>query len=539
MLCLGAVARAQYTDFVGAGQDDDIVATASSEDIDSPTAGASAQDSVSGSGLDGDAHSTAWEDTWTSYATAASPNPVRGDSTWIHYDLGHVYGLGLMHVWNGNEVTGRGPSSVTIDYSVDGTNWTELGTFDDWPQAPDSPDYTGFEGPDFVGASAQYVLITVNSTHGSDGDWTAISEIKIEVGAARAPITVATNDLPVNEPQDEGGPPAQEPTEGELLVSFTWQPGDGLGYPPFTARVEVDPNEGPGPHEEFQFTDPTPDANGCVFLTFDETNWNIPQPVTVEANADTDREGDENFQVELTVTIDIADANFSNASQTTSVGILDNDIPYISVLPVDPCAPLEGTLSENDPCVPVCVNVTLSHLPTDDVYVIVVRETGYEILLESMSVMDPPLGESDDPNRLLFTPGNYNTPQQICLEARDDDIRGEGPEEEGLEWVPGVVIFTPYSEDVRYLVPFLNPDGSDGDSGGEAGETIVDFNVQDNECGARGYSEADMNGDCVVNLSEVAMIYNQWLYCNYKDGKTGLGVPVFVDCDAAWNLEEE
>jgi len=544
MLCLGAAARAQYTDYVGAGQDDGIVATASSEDMDSPTEGASAQDTVSGSGLEGDTHSTAWEDTWTSYDTAASPNPARGVGTWIHYDLGHVYGLGLMHVWNGNEVTARGPSSVTIDYSVDGTNWTELGTFDDWPEAPESDDYTGFDGPDFAGVSARYILITVNSTHGSGEDWTAISEIKIEVGAAGAPITVDSNDIPVYEPQDTGGPPPAGPTDGQLLVSLAWRPGEDPCYPNdpcyyapvFTCTVTVDPNEGDSPHEDFIFPDSIA-ADGSVTLTFDQTDWNIPKNVVVQAVKDIDREGNESYPVELTFTIDIADPNFISdpcEPVTTSVGVVDNDIPSVVALP----PAIEGQLSENEPFVPYCFDVTLSHKPTDDVYVIVVRESEYEIVLESMSVMDPNFEDWTDPNRMTFTPDNYNDNQTICLKALDDDIRGEGPEEEGLEWVPGVVILTPYSEDPRYSVDWLQPDpygfpidlGEGGNPDGEAGETFVDFDVQDNECGAWSFNRMDFNENCRVGLADFVEFLAQWTACTqpYED-----------DCDSLWNLFEE
>jgi hypothetical protein len=75
-----------------------------------------------------------------------------------------------MHVWNDNEnywqnETDRGLNSVTIDYSDDGTNWTELGTYS-WPQAPGASTYTGFDGPDFGGVCARYVLVTVNSNYG-------------------------------------------------------------------------------------------------------------------------------------------------------------------------------------------------------------------------------------------------------------------------------------------------------------------------------------------------------------------------------------
>ena len=543
MLCLGTVARAQYTDYIGAGQDDDIVATASSEDADSPTEGAFAQNTVNGSGLDGDAHSNVWEDTWTSYETASSPNPARGDSVWIHYDLGHVYGLGLMHVWNGNEEgsTARGPSNVTIDYSVDNTNWTELGTFADWPEATGEEDYTGFDGPDFAGASARYVLITVNSNHGDSwGD--SISEIKIKAGATKPPITVDSNDLPVYEPYDTGGPPLMGPTEGQLLVSLTWRPGEDPCYPNdpcyyapvFNCTVTLDPNEGPGLHEDFIFPDSTDLTNGTVTLTFTQANWSDPQKVNVQAVADLDREGDQSYPIELTFTINIADANFiSDPCEPIIpiVGVVDNDVPFVVVYP--PGA-LEDVLTENDPCVPKCVDITLSHEPTDDVYVFVTRDSDYAILLESMSVMDPPLDEIGDPNKLHFIPGEYNTPQTICLEALDDDELAE----EWLEWVPGEVILTPYSEDVRYLVPWLNPDGTDADdpetleeeetSDGEAEEAFAYFNVQDNECGAWGFDSEDFNENCTVELADFVEFLAQWTACTqpYEDG-----------CKELWNLE--
>ena len=344
-------------------------------------------------------------------------------------------------------------------------------------------------------------------------------------GQVKQAIFVDSNDLPVYEPQDPCGPPALGPTEGQLLISLGWQPGKDLGYPNFTATVNVDPNEGPGEHEDFVFPDSIA-VDGSVDLTFTQANWSDPQPVAVQAVQDIDREGDEDYPIELTVTIDIADANFGNPTPvvvTDFVGVVDNDIPLVVALP----SAIEGQLSENDPCVPYCFDVTLSHVPTHDVYVFVTRESDYDVLLESMSVMDPPLDEIGDPNKLHFTPGTYNTPQTICLEALNDPCLAE----EWLEWIPGVVILTPYSEDVRYRVGWLNADGSDApDSGGEAEETIVDFDVQDNECGSVGYPRYDINENCYVDLSDVSVLYGQWLDCT---------LPYGDECDKLWNLVEE
>jgi len=375
--------------------------------------------------------------------------------------------------------------------------------------------------------------------------------------APQPPVTVDFNDVPVYEPVDDGGPPKLGPTEGQLLVSLAWQPSEKVGevitYPAaFTAMVVIEPNE-VGPHEDFKFIKPPTDPNGNVYLTFDETNWNIPQNVAVEAVQDLDKEGYMRYPIELTVTIDIADPNFGNPTPVvveSSVGVVDNDVPFVVAYP--PGA-LEDVLTENDPCMPKCVNIILSHLPCDpcdpcdcsDVYVLVTRYSDgdeYDVLLESMSVMDPPLGATDDPNKLKFTPGNYDTPQTICLEARDDPCLAEAL----LEWVGGKIVLTPYSEDERYRVPWLMADGTDppedpcdpGEllpSGGEAEETTVGFNVQDNDCGSVGYPPYDVNEDCYVDLSEVAALYGQWLSCTDPyDHPTKYGL--WLNCDAAWNF---
>jgi hypothetical protein len=345
-------------------------------------------------------------------------------------------------------------------------------------------------------------------------------------------ITVDVNDIPIYEPQDEGGPPPEGPTEGQLLVRLTYRPGENLGDPNFTATVVVDPNRyGNGPDDDFSFPDSS-EPNGVVRLIFDETNWDIHQAVRVKATKDTLLEGNEAFNILLTCTIDIADCNFGGpgcepVTKRRGIIVVDNDIPFIWTYPTS----IEGQLSENDPCVPKCFDVRLSHAPTDDVEITVVRESDFEILLESMSIMVPPLGVTDEPNKLTFTSANYAVSQEICLEARDDDIRGEGPEEEGLEWVPGTVILTPHSEDERFDI--------DAESDFPIEEAEVEFDVQDNECGAWGYDKLDINEDCYINLVEVAMLYTQWLFCTEPYAGSPNGGSNWGNCDAIWNLVGE
>lgn len=327
----------------------------------------------------------------------------------------------------------------------------------------------------------------------------------------RPPISIDPNEVNtgISEPQDPGGPPPTRPTQGELGVYLGWQPGESLFYPNFTATVNVDPNtEGDGPHADLVFPDSVA-ADGSVNLTFTQANWNVPQNVIVQAVQDTDREGNERYQVSLTVTIDIDDPNFQDKTVFTNIVVIDNDIPYISVSP--DCT----ELSESDPCTAKCLNVRLSHLPTADVMVLVSPEG--RAVEEEMIRMVPPLTEADDPNKLIFTTGTWNINQQICLYARDNDWLTEA----GERYIGGEVVLTPYSEDVRYRVPGLSAYGEEEEnSGGLCEETIVEYNVKDDECGAWGYDFADFNEDCVVNLADAAQMYAQWLMCTqpYEDG---------------------
>ena len=384
---------------------------------------------------------------------------------------------------------------------------------------------------------------------GDDGPFDTVAEAIAAGGtcegkscAQAAPaIVVDSNDLPVHEEQDAGGPPTSGPAEGQLLVSLAWQPGEGLAYPAFTATVTVDPNTGPGPHADFIFSDSVA-ADGSVTLSFSDANWSIPQLVAVDAVEDTDREGDESYPIELTVTINIDDPNFGNPTPVvveSSVSVADNDVPFVSVIPD------EIELSESDPCTCVDLKIRLSHLPNDDVYVRVYSD-GWAFEA-GMASLDPALDpDGPDPNKLKFTPGTWDEEQTITVCPIDNDELAEP----WTEYIDAGIFMPCYSEDVRYLVPWWHPDGSEvvqdpctpgeDDSGGEADEAIVYISVQDNECGAQGFAPWDFNENCAVELGDFAHFYTQWLTCTQPHDSEhlyGPGVPSLPnECDKLWDL---
>jgi len=127
-----------------------------------------------------DRHNTSWFDGWISCAAKPNPNPVRGESHWIMYEMNHVYQLGQMHIWNTNvpDYLNYGIENAVIDVSYDGVNWTEVGQFT-FQQADGTSTYEGFEGPDLEGYEGRYLLITGLSNYG--GFCYGLSEIRVDV----------------------------------------------------------------------------------------------------------------------------------------------------------------------------------------------------------------------------------------------------------------------------------------------------------------------------------------------------------------------
>ena len=137
-----------------------------------------------------DRHSTIADDAWISCEMTASPNTSRGESHWIMYDFGEVYSLGQTHFWNVNahDRTDEGISQGIIDYSFDGINWTEWGTFS-LNEANGSTFYEGEDGPHFNDLRARFILITTIENHG--GPCVGLSEIRIETSG----IITSTEDI--------------------------------------------------------------------------------------------------------------------------------------------------------------------------------------------------------------------------------------------------------------------------------------------------------------------------------------------------------
>jgi hypothetical protein len=147
-----------------------ITVTASSADADQGP-----ENIVNESGLIDDLHSNELTDMWLTAPDAEGP-------AWIQFGFDRVLKLHEMWVWNHNSLMelalGLGCKDVTIEYSVDGTDFTILGATHEFTQAPGSASYAANTTIDFSGAAAKYVKLTINSNWKSILEQYGLSEVR-------------------------------------------------------------------------------------------------------------------------------------------------------------------------------------------------------------------------------------------------------------------------------------------------------------------------------------------------------------------------
>ncbi len=136
-----------------------------------------------------DRHNTSLDNAWLSCYTLESPNPTRGESHWVMYDLKGSFELHEVQIWNlndGGDVS-QGMQDIAIDVSIDGENWTEAAAITLAP-APASGYFTGAPVADLSGVPGRYILITGVTNHG--GECYGLSEVKINLQSASLPISL-------------------------------------------------------------------------------------------------------------------------------------------------------------------------------------------------------------------------------------------------------------------------------------------------------------------------------------------------------------
>ncbi|MCH8119182.1 MAG: hypothetical protein IIC00_05575 [Planctomycetes bacterium] len=203
---------------------ENITATASSTGQE----GMGPENTINGSGLDADdLHSTEATDMWLS---SDDPN-----GAWIEYEFDKVHKLHQMWVWNSNQtmesILGLGYKDVSIEYSVNGTDYTTLGTTHEFARAPGADGYEHNTTVDFGGAPAKYVRLTANSNWGGIMPRYGLSEVRffsIPVLAREPNPDSGTTDVSIgtiDEPVDVtlGFRAGREADKHDVYFSSDWQ----------------------------------------------------------------------------------------------------------------------------------------------------------------------------------------------------------------------------------------------------------------------------------------------------------------------------
>jgi len=135
----------------------------------------------------GDRHNANTDNSWLSCSPSENPNSDKGNSHWIMYNLGGLHALEEVIIWNYNHVdnAANGIQTFTIDLSIDGEEWLEMGTYS-LDMSTGSAYYEGDYITNLNKQVAQYILLTATENHG--GTCYGFSELKVTIGETTVPL---------------------------------------------------------------------------------------------------------------------------------------------------------------------------------------------------------------------------------------------------------------------------------------------------------------------------------------------------------------
>ena len=220
---------------------------------------------------------------------------------------------------------------------------------------------------------------------------------------------------------------------------------------------------------------------GKLEFTFTPENWNEGQPVTVEAFDDSEVERDHTVMVLHMIMAE--DPNDSGFGGLVAVNITDNEGPDIRITESDGTTEVseEGPTSDD-------YEVRLLYPPTDNVTIVI--ETDGQVLVYTGTGPGP-----STTAELKFTPDDWEVDQAITVTAVDD-----------------YVLEDTHISEITHIA-----ESNDGGYDGFVGRNVV-VNIDDNDCGAWGYTFMDFDRDCVVDIADFAEFAAEWLICTQPYG---------------------
>jgi len=231
-----------------------ITATASSQ-----SEGQGPETTIDGSGVTGDLHSTELTSMWFS-------QPSEPGQVWIQYDFDRAFKLHEMLVWNYNGQTISslyGFEDVIVEYSTDGTNWTQLDNVSQFTRATGAEDYAPNTTVAFNDITAKYVKITANNNHGGgEGFFNqyGLSEVRF----MQIPVSARM-------PSPESGA-----TDVAIDTTLSWRPGREAAehnvYLSTDEQAVIDGTATVTTVNQSGYNPPTLDLSSTYYWRIDEVN---------------------------------------------------------------------------------------------------------------------------------------------------------------------------------------------------------------------------------------------------------------------------
>ena len=137
-------------------------------------------------------------------------------------------------------------------------------------------------------------------------------------------------------------------------------------------------------------------------ITFTSENWDTPQTVTVTGVDDDLVDGDQTYDITISIVDTISDDEFDGvADQSVSSTTLDDDAPGFTIEETDAATEVDESGSTD------IFTVVLDAQPTSDVVLTITSDDN---------------GEATVPASVTFTPVNWDTPQTVTVTGVDDDL---------------------------------------------------------------------------------------------------------------------
>ena len=219
------------------------------------------------------------------------------------------------------------------------------------------------------------------------------------------------------------------------------------------------------------------DPNDSVMLTFGPGSWDTPQTVTVAAVNDDLEEEQETVRLSLATAS--GDLNFDNGfSLSLPVIVGDDDAKGVFIDTGDGVSVTEGG-------------------ETDTYTVVLLKQPSANVTVSLQDTADPNqltfIG-MEELAEVVFTSADWDTPQTINVGAIDDDIK----------------------EDVKITTTIRHAVASNDEDYNGLSPYFAVVTIQENDCGAGPFVQADLDRNCEVGLSDVLILAAEFLNCSVE-----------------------